>query len=176
MDPSFHPATVNRMLDFIYTGRYETAETNPTGVIFASILRGVNAAESLAPELNPVVTSLFIHLEMTSIGAFYDVFRLRETAKSEIEAIMLTSWDRIVTWFPSFIEAAFKRRMDTDIHMMLVSVTMRYFEELKGKVYGHDIALNVPVSFFSAQLEKCRESIVDKSQEPAPESELFVYS
>lgn len=142
------------MLDFMYSGTYEPQEADLSNALIDSLLANVRAKKSLKEnvEINSVVSSLFFHLEMNSIGDFYEVYQLRETAVNKIRAILTESWEQVANWYPALIEATFKKTTDTNLHSLLVDNSLSHFRELDGSVFGRDVDLDVPGSFFSALL------------------------
>lgn len=146
------------MLDFMYYGSYVAQEAVPSNALFHSLLLDVKAVESLYEdvEINSVVSSLFIHLEMNSIADFYDVYQLRETAVEEIRSILVGSWEQVFDWYPAFVEATFKKTTDSNLHSLLVDISLSHFTELDGSVFGRDTNVDAPVSFFSSLLAGLR--------------------
>lgn len=157
----FDPAIVNRMIDFMYCGDYESEETDSNDVLFHSLLANVKAKDSLDANvaMNSTVASLFIHLEMNSIADFYDVYQLRETALDRIRNILAKSWKQVVNWYPAFLEATCKKTTDTNLHSLLVEISMSHCNELDGLVYGCGVDLDVPSSYFSALLGKMNKYV-----------------
>lgn len=151
----YDPVVVDQMLDFMYTGSYDSDEAGSNGALVYEVLKSVKASEGLIrskPNVSSTVTSLIIHLEMNSIADFYDVYQLRETALERITSILGDSWEEVIPWYPAFLEAAFKETTDTNLHYLLVNFSMIHYSELNGLVFGRGVNLDVPISFYSSLL------------------------
>lgn len=157
----FEPGVVDRLLDFIYTGKYNPEDTETNGCRPSSQAASVRGKD---PRINAVGKSLFLHLEMISIAEFYDVDQLRETATHSIRHILVDFWDTISPWYPAFIEAAFEKTNDVGLHTLVVDITSSHLDDLHGSVFGSGANLDVPAWFFSAVLEKSQKSVVGMKQ------------
>lgn len=155
------------MLNFMYNESYQADENNKEleDALMQSLLENIKAEKNLPADakMGSTGTSLFIHLEMNSIADLYDVYRLQKESVEKIRLILIESWSEIIDCYPAFLEATFKKTNDTRLHSLLVDVSLSHFDELDDLIFGDDINLDVPASFFSALLSR-----LSKRAEPGP--------
>lgn len=145
------------MLEFIYTGSYEIDEPGSANHGPSSQVLGVRGK---APTIAAVGNALLLHLEMNSIADFYGVHQLRKTTVRKIRYLLTEYWGIISRWYPAFLEAAFEETNDFGLHMLLVEITASRFSDLYGLVFGCGAKVDVPPWFYSAVLERSRESVI----------------
>lgn len=103
---------------------------------------------------------------MNCIADFYDVQHLRKKAINKIRRILIEFWNQIVTWYPTFLEATFKKTPDRDLYSLFVNVCLPHFYELNGVIFGQGADIDLPAEFFSSFLGKLTEDpspIVNKN-------------
>lgn len=144
------------MLDFIYTGGYEPAESGPGGRRLPVQIAGARGD----PNTTGTGNALFFHLRMNAIAGMYDVYQLREMTVHKIRHILTDSWDIVSPLYPAFLEEAFRTTEDVALHMLLVEVTVSHLDQLRGSVFGGNTSLEVPPWFYSTVLERSQESVV----------------
>lgn len=154
----YNPAIVDLMLNFMYTGSYGIKASESID-FFNSFLSETIGSKGHIEDMTPPAAALFIHLEMNSIADFYDVYQLRETSVQRMSAILTRFWDSSIRWYPIFLEMAYKKTADANLHLCLVETTFSHLEELEGLVFGQGANLDVPYSFLSAVLAKTCDTI-----------------
>ena len=131
---NFDLATVKRMVEFMYTGKYSAGtdeislDTSKTATLAKSEDAGAKTASEEA-EHTKSLEILKIHVRVNAIADYYDMPRLRDVASSMIEGIF-TRLGFSVNVFLDVLKEATEITGDKGLHRVLGLVAANHLEEL----------------------------------------------
>ncbi|KAI0005617.1 hypothetical protein F4779DRAFT_620986 [Xylariaceae sp. FL0662B] len=169
---NFDIATCKRLIDFLYTGKYEVRspeaprtqdeQLNVEGLAIAdndddASPTHTEDTEALDPysERQNMLERLLSHVRVNAIGDYYAVTALCGLASSRICQIMQTDWSQEV--FISVLEQALESTGDKSFYEMAASLTAEHMAELVAA--ERFVKLDLPSTFAMGLLQNCSRKL-----------------